>query len=117
MYPARYEVTGFDDSASGYERLRDRDEFILIASANGETDVSDLASQWRDDLQSCARPDGFDFAAARAAVDSYVADNAAALARTLAALETPARDEEGDVYMDDEEAATLRLYVTDSAAE
>ena len=70
-----YQVTTFDVCGAGFERLRTYEEFIVIACIDAETDSDDLLEQWQSDLQSCMRPDGFDYAAASEAIRSYHESN------------------------------------------
>lgn len=70
-----YEITTFDVCVSGFERLRSQDEFILLASVDGETDSGDLLNEWLADIQSCDREDDFDYEAAREAVRAYYQAN------------------------------------------
>ena len=65
---ATYEVTSLEYCTPGMERLRNRDEFILIAYPSPRAGWPQLIAQWCDDLQTCEREDGFDYAAARAAI-------------------------------------------------
>jgi hypothetical protein len=69
-----YQVGGFDVCVQGFERLRRQSEFILCAYINAETTADGIAQQWRDDLQSCMRPDGFDYDGARLAIDAQMID-------------------------------------------
>ena len=80
----RYEITSLDDSADGMERLRDQDEFILIASPSRGDTPADLGREFESDLQVCARDDDFDYDAARACISAYVQDNGGDLSRLLA---------------------------------
>ena len=100
----RYDVTRFDDSVDGMEPLRNQDEFILLASAHREYQLSDLREQWHDDIESCDRFEGFDYDAAHAAVDHYCDCNVIDLAMRLGQLENPD-------YCDEDGYATFRLYV------
>lgn len=71
-----YQVTTFDVCSAGFERLRTYEEFIVVACIDAETGSTELLlEQWNADLQSCERPDGFDFEAAREAIQSYAATN------------------------------------------
>lgn len=69
----RYEVTTFDVCTQGFERLRSNSEFILVAYPNGRSGAGTLRKQWLDDLQSCERPEGFDYGAAKLAIGRYCA--------------------------------------------
>lgn len=70
---ATYSVSTFDVCVSGFERMRNQDEFILLASIGPETTAAELRAQWEADLQACGRPDDFDFDAARGAIAEYCA--------------------------------------------
>ena len=65
----KYEVSTVDICAEGNERLRSYSEFILVAHVGARQSVKGIKEQWRDDIQACMRPDGFDFDAARKCVD------------------------------------------------
>ena len=107
----KYTVSTFDVCASGFERLRSYSEFILLASIDAETSAADLLEQWISDIQSCARPDDFDFDAARKAVETYHAENIAPLfAKRDNPFDLDARDVE-DAESFDQESATAYLYV------
>jgi hypothetical protein len=71
MAQDRYEVTTLDVCVYGMERLRNRNEFILTARIDAETDSGDLLEEWLRDIQACDRPDGFDYDAVREAVTNY----------------------------------------------
>lgn len=105
-----YAVNSMDDSADGMERLRSQSEFILLAYPKvGET-VETLRDEWIADLDSCMRPDGFDFAAAEQAIRDYCEERSDYLVRCLADL--PAEpDDDADEPDFDESPVTFRLYV------
>lgn len=106
-----YEVTTFDVCASGFERLRSQDEFILLASIDAATDGDSLLEQWLSDIQSCERFDGFDYDAARAAVNEYWNANVRPL---FAARQNPFNLDEGrsDIGMDDgDECCNAFLFI------
>ena len=65
-----YTVNSFDVCAPGMERLRNRSEFLLVASIVPGTSAASLRQQWLDDIQACVRGDWFDYDAARQAVES-----------------------------------------------
>ena len=107
----KYEVTTFDVCASGFERLRSYEEFILLALIDAETSAEDLLEQWVSDIQSCERGDDFDFDAARKAVEAYHAENIAPLfAKRDNPFDLDARDVEDEESFD-QESATAYLYV------
>jgi hypothetical protein len=97
-----YTVTTFDDSADGMERLRNQSEFILLAYPASDSTPDDVLQQFIDDIQSCDRFDGFDYDAARAAVNEWYDSDM--LARVLQSTEWPDDDES-------EWWPTFRLYV------
>ena len=69
-----YEVTTFDVCMPGFERLRNRDEFILVASVWYGMSKDDLLEQFNSDIQACERPDDFDYDAVRKLVTETVAN-------------------------------------------
>jgi hypothetical protein len=82
---SRYRVNSTDDSAEGMERLRSQREFILLADPADYT-LGDLERQWIDDLDGGGeRQEGFDYAAAEAAIRDYVKGNGEALQAALEA--------------------------------
>lgn len=111
MTDARYTVTGFDAAVDGMERLRNQDEFILLAYPSADSTVADLRSQWESDLQVCDRPDGFDYDAARATIAEFCEERADYLRSEILSLSLYMPEEE----LEDCEGATFRLYVTDSS--
>ena len=66
-----YEVTTFDVCASGFERLRSYSEFIVAAHIDAETTGAELLETWLSEIDVCDRSDGFDYDAARAAIQDY----------------------------------------------
>lgn len=105
----KYEVSTFDVCASGFERLRSYDEFILVASIEAETEAVDLVEQWKADLQSCMRDDDFDYEAAEQAIDDYYD---AAVRPLFATRKNPFNLEPGrdDIGFDDE-GCNAFLYI------
>ena len=79
-----YEVSTFDVCASGFERLRSYEEFILIASIDADTDAESLKKQWESDLQCCDRGADFDWDAAKKAIQDFYDSNVAPLFRKRA---------------------------------
>ena len=69
-----YEVTTFDVRMPGFERLRNRDEFILVAVVWYGMSKDDLLEQFNSDIQVCTRPDDFDYDAVRKLVAETVAN-------------------------------------------
>ena len=69
-----YEVTTFDVCMPGFERLRNRDEFILVASVWYGMSKYDLLDQFNSGIQGCARPDDFDYDVVRKLVAETVAN-------------------------------------------
>ena len=105
-----YEVTTFDVCASGFERLRSYEEFVLLASIDAETDSDDLLDQWLRDIESCMRDDNFDYAAAKQAVQSYYDSTVRPLfyRRSNPFNLEPGRE---DIGITEEEGYTAYLYV------
>lgn len=68
-----YDITTFDVCVPGFERLRSNAEFILVASVWPDMSHQDLQTAWLDDMQSCDRPDNFDFDAVRTLVTNFAA--------------------------------------------
>lgn len=66
-----YTIETFDVCAPGFERMRNRNEFILAATINCDTEASSLLSEWLDDIQSCDRFDNFDYDEAKRVVTDY----------------------------------------------
>ena len=69
-----YEVTTFDVCRPGFERLRNRDEFILVASVWYGMSKLVLLEQFNYDIQACERPDDFDYDAIRKLVTETMAN-------------------------------------------
>lgn len=106
--PNRYKVTTFDVCVSGFERLRNRDEFILLAYPHPAATADELAEEWIRDIQSCAREDGFDYDSAYACVTAWARDpaNVARVRSVCADLEPPDENEESEL--------NAYLYLADS---
>ena len=109
----RYQVTTLDYCTPGFERLRSHDEFILNAyPAQGETG-DDIRDELIDDLDSCMRPDGFDYEAAADAVRAHFdTDTSASLTADIASV--TAEMEEDD---DGEGWPMIFCYIRDTQAE
>ena len=101
-----YIVNTFDDSAHGMERLRHQSEFILVAYPWEDSGLDDIRQQWLDDIQSCARPDGFEYDAARQAVLDWCDENTVRLSNSLHYLQS-----ELDDMSEYDESPAFRLYV------
>lgn len=117
--PPSYSVTGLDCAADGMERLRDQSEFILLAYVGGADETPDsVLEQWLDDVQSVARPDGFNYDGARLALYQWFAQGGREqVAGELAQAGQAAT--RGDLNWNDESAAefdsvAFRLYVKES---
>lgn len=84
----RYEVTSFDLCVQGFERLRSQDEFILCAYPDSKTSAAEVVDEFVRDIDSCMRPDEFDYKAAENAVRDYFAqDSLGGLTSALASVE------------------------------
>lgn len=118
---ARYTVSGMDCAAEGMERLRDQSEFILLAYVdNANAGSADVWAQWLEDIDSCARPDGFDYLEARQAVRTWAADNESAILAELAGARDAAQRGDlnwNDASADEFDSVTFRLYVRDNREE
>lgn len=106
-----YSVTSMDASAEGMERLRNQDEFILLAYVGKDSILEEIANDWHQDIESCDRFEGFDYSAAHAAVDEFVKENREALDRSIADIAHELPDEDSDEFDPDMESPCLRLYV------
>ena len=105
----RYSVRTFDVCAQGFERLRARHEFILLAYPKRGASAAELAEEWKADIQACARPDGFDYEAARACVDAFAERESAWIAAACADL-----DESSDDSDECGEPVTAYLFISDA---
>lgn len=101
----KYYVNSFDVCVPGYERLRSQDEFILATPIAHDSDLDQLVSELKQDIQSCERFAGFDYDAARKAVDDWVVG-----AKPLFAQPNPFDLETAD-YGEEDNLVTLYLYV------
>lgn len=111
-----YEVTRFDNSAPGMEPLRDQDEFILIAYLGEDMAPLEILAQWQEDIDSCARPDGFDYLEARAAIDRWAGHNLERIRGEIEFFRDAAK--RGDFSWNDEDLEIpFRLYVRDTRGE
>lgn len=113
----RYVITTVDMCVQGFERLRRQDEFILNAyPSHGETGT-DLLDALLNDIETCARPDDFDYTRAREAVRAYFDQPTrdAWTAEINATFGTPeAPDEDAD---DDGNPVVVFCYVRDMEAD
>lgn len=107
-----YEITTFDVCTPGFERLRNRDEFILVASVWHGMSKSDLTEQFIADIQAVEREDDFDYDAARVAVTEYLAD--VKMASVLCYVDEPELDEDGEPELD-EGGLSAFLYMRQSS--
>jgi hypothetical protein len=107
----RYQVTELCTATPGMERLRNRDEFILIAYPSGPERVADSLRQLKADLQTCDRPEGFGYQAARDAIDKWAAEGG----RDMVQAALAAIDWQGLGDSDDwgEDSPIVRLFVRD----
>lgn len=105
-----YSVSRFDDSADGLEPLRRQSEFILLAYPGEFDSELELLESWLSDIDSCERFAGFDYAAARRAVESWVRSNVHVIRQALANVEAWPEDWE-------DWGITFRLYVEVSEEE
>lgn len=69
----KYEPTTFDVCISGMERLRNQNEFMLLAYLVPSTNAKSIREQWLDDMNGCDRFDGFEYDACRIAIDKAMA--------------------------------------------
>lgn len=92
-------VTTFDVCQPGFERMRSQSEFILLAYPRAGDTPAQLRDEWKADLQSCARPDGFDYDAALAAIDAFCDAEQEWLASACADAPESAEDEELTAYL------------------
>lgn len=105
-----YTVNSFDDSAPGMERLRYRSEFILLAYPWEDSTSEDIRKQWLDDIDSCCRPDGFDYDGACIAVNEWCDDNRDRLSSALQWLQSELSGQWDDIA-DYGEGPVFRLYI------
>lgn len=112
----RYEITTFDVCASGMERLRNKDEFILVAHIEPTSTPVDLEDQWLADIQACERSDDFDYGAADALVRAHVAERLRPLWDLSKDGNPFALDSVEDIGMqeDADSACVALLYIRDN---
>lgn len=115
---ARYQVTSLDCSAEGMERLRSQSEFILLAYLGPDSSPEDIFRELRDDIQSCERPDGFDYDAAREAIQDWGKHGGLSLVQweVRNARDAAARGDLNwnDGGADEFDSVPVRLYVRDN---
>lgn len=106
--PNRYHVTTFDVCVMGFERLRNRDEFILTAYPHRDATADELAEEWIRDIGACERGEDFDHDSAYACVTAWARDpeNVARVRAACGDLEPPDENLESDL--------TAYLFVADS---
>lgn len=109
---ARYHVTSLDCSAEGMERLRSQSEFIALAYAGADTSPEDILRELREDLDSCDRGDGFDFDAARDAIQQWAQNGGLSLI-TWELSQLIKAQARGELSLEDD-APAFRLYVRDN---
>ena len=102
-----YEVTTFDVCMPGFERLRNRDEFILVASVWYGMSKLVLLEQFNSDIQVCARPDDFDYAAIRKLVTEIIVASASSVPRYI----DPPKVDDADVDDIEHEGCKAYLYI------
>lgn len=111
----KYEIASFDVCMPGFERMRSASEFILVASVQYGMSKDDLIGAFNDDLQSCMRPDDFDYGGAREVVRAYV--NGLDMAQVLQYIDAP-KDPEADIDIVEElEGCNAYLYIRTLDAE
>ncbi len=101
----RYTVNECDASADGMERLRNQDEFILISGATADShDPRAIFEGFLEDIQSCARPDEFDYDACEKALHDWFDESGASdIKDALRYIDWR--------EIDEFEGVTVRLYV------
>ena len=104
-----YEVTTFDVCMPGFERLRNRDEFILVASVWYGMSKDDLLEQFNSDIQACERPDDFDSDAIRKLVTETVAN--VRMVDVLYHLDSPKVVDDADVDDIEQEMEGCKAYL------
>lgn len=117
--PPAYDVTGLDCAADGMERLRDQSEFILLAYVGGADETPDsVLEQWLGDVQSVARPDGFNYDGARLALYQWFAqggrEQVEGELREVGQAATRGDLNWNDESADEFDSVAFRLYVKES---
>lgn len=111
MVRVSYEVTTLDVCVQGFERLRSNSEFILNAYPDRTTTPAEVVEEFLRDIDSCSRPDDFDYSAARNAVNDYFATGG--LGRLAAELNGVSWGEEPAPEDDDGNGIIAFLYVAE----
>jgi hypothetical protein len=104
---APYTVNSWDVCAMGNERLRNRDEFILIAPVYRGISAPEVLDGLWADIQCCERGDWFSYDAARAMVRAWIDSELVPLMSD--ARRNPFADIEASE--DGEDYVSLYLYV------
>ena len=112
MSKSIYEVSSYDVCVSGFERLRSYSEFMLLTQINAESSAADLLQGLLSDIQSCMRPNDFDYAEADRVVCDYFDANIRPLFSKANPFGLDPVDENDSDYCDDS-AVSLILYVRD----
>jgi hypothetical protein len=109
MSMSRFKVTTTDYAMPGMERLRDQDEFILIAYPSYHTSIVEVRNDILADIEAVDRGDDFDYDAAHTAVQAALTAHFgdASLFRAVYEVD-PASDGESD-----EEFPAFYVYVRD----
>ena len=68
---ATYTVNSYDVCVSGFERLRNRDEFMITVPVSRYTTRDELRSDMKHDIQTYTQPEWFDYGACNAAIDAF----------------------------------------------
>lgn len=95
--PNRYQVTSLEICAQGMERLRNRDEFILVSYAWRGATAPELARDWEGDLRAVDRGDSFDWDSAYACLQMFAHSNADSIAERCADLPETEGDEDSGI--------------------
>lgn len=67
-----YSISSFDVCVQGFEPLRSYTETLLPVPIGPEDTPETIREALHDELQSCMRPDGFDYEAAEKAINEFV---------------------------------------------
>lgn len=97
-------VMTLDICAQGFERLRTRSEFILVAYVSRGSTRASVAEQWRDSLQCCERREGFPWEQARGLIADSAEANGPWIESACAELEEASEDSDSCVCL---------LYISD----
>lgn len=89
---ATYTVNSWDVCVSGFERLRNRDEFMITVPVSRYTTIDELRSDMKHDIQRYVQPKWFDYDACHAAIDAFCGELPADI---FADLEENEEGEEG----------------------